>query len=137
MRTTYTVQVHKANIPLMAGESLRAFTKELTKQAVPVLLQKFNSDEKKGGAWPLEVFATKAVYMIAPEWSDAKKDQMVAFEFERDDKGAFKLGEVVKVKAVTQYEVQKQAALPRHMEMAAWTPAEAPVEKNFWAGALG
>jgi hypothetical protein len=137
MKISYEVQVHKANVPLQSGESLRKFTQELKKQASPILLQKFNSDEKKGGSWPLEVFANKAVFMLALKWDDVKKDQTVAFDFTRDvNTGVFKIGDVVKVKAVTQYEVQKRAELPRHKGMENWTPVETETKKSLWAGVL-
>lgn len=139
-RTTYQAVVHKANVPLMQSESLRQFTTELQKSAKPMLMQKFNggSDgDADGDAWPLEVFATKAVFMVIPEWADVSKDVTVAFAFERDDEGEFKFGEVQKVKAVTSYEVTKRAELPKAMEMPNWASlAEVETTKSLWAGVL-
>jgi hypothetical protein len=138
---TYQAIVHKANVPLMKGESLGQFTHQLRKQAQPMLLQKFNTDEKKGGAWPLEVYSNKAVFMVAPEWADISKDLTVAFSYERDEAtGDFKFGDVQKVKAIVSYEVSKRVELPVAMEMPNWTPdTEAPpveTAKSFWHGVV-
>lgn len=139
--TSYKVTVHKANVPLKGAESLRQFTCELSKQLKPKLIQKFNGGDKSD-AWPLEVYANKAVFMVIPEWEDVTKDVTVAFEYERADNGDFAIvGEVQKVKAVTQWEVTKRAELPKAMSMESWTPdiVEAPakaVAKSFWGGVL-
>lgn len=136
---TYKVTVHKANVPLQKGESLGQFTNELRKQAKPFLVQKFNMDDKKGAVYPLEVYATKAVFQVIPDWDDVSKDATVAFEYTRKDDGTFTFGEIQKVKAVMSYEITKRAELPLAMGMESWTPEvveAAPVAKSFWHGVI-
>jgi hypothetical protein len=138
VQRNYQAIVHKANVPLMKSESLGQFTHALRKQAQPMLMQKFNMDEKKGGAWPLEVYSNKAVFMVVPDWEDISKDVNVAFSYERDEStGDFKFGEVQKVKAIVSYEVTKRADLPQAMDMPAWTPDQAvDTAKSFWHGVV-
>jgi hypothetical protein len=132
-RTSYTIQVQKANVPLLKGESITAFTRALNEEAKKHLMQSFNIEKNKGGAFPLEVFSDKAVFSVIPVWEDVSKDETVAFTFKRDaSTGAFEFGQAQKVKKVTSYEVTKSAD---GVKVGASTePIE--VQKSFWDGVL-
>lgn len=133
-RPTYEAIVHKANVPLMADESLRQFTHELEKAAKPYIAQKFNLDDD-ASAWPMEVYANKAVFNVIPEWEDVSKDFMLAVKFERDKEGTFTFGETQKVKPVTTYQVTKRAELPRTFGISSVT-ADVETKKSLWHGVL-
>jgi hypothetical protein len=126
-RKSYTVQVHKANIPLLEGESLDVFISNLSKQAGPYLIEKAGGVVgKESSAWPREVYATKAVFQVIPDWDDSSKDQLIQVDFTRSPTdGSFSFSNDEKVKLVTSYVVEK-----------AKKPIVENVEKSLWAGVV-
>lgn len=138
---TYTVQVHKANVPLMGGESIHKFCYALKSAGCEYIKKKYNIG-KEGGAWGIEVFADKAVFNVAPQMSDIKKDFMVAVAYERDTStGVFKFGDTMKVEAVTTYQAKDEMPITKAMGMDNWVALEdeqpsEPVKKSLWSGVV-
>lgn len=119
---TYGVVVHKASIPLLKGESLRAFMNEVRKAVTVHVVQKFNLDEKKGGVFPVEIFSDKAVFTVVPDFSkSSSNDFHVAMKFTRTDKGTFNITDTIKVRPVTSFvPATSQVAKAKAMGMDAW-----------------
>jgi hypothetical protein len=103
-RTTHDVVVHKASIPLMKGESLGAFISEVKMAAASHIRQKFNLDEKKGAIFPIEVFNTKAVFKVIPDFEKpVSNDFHVAMKFTRATEGKFSFSDTLKVTPVMSF----------------------------------
>jgi hypothetical protein len=125
-RKTHDVFVHKAAVPLMKGESIGAFTGALRDAGKAHLLQKFNVDDKKGGAFPIEVFASKAVFTVVPDFQkSSSNDFHVAMKFTRStDTGQFTFTDTMKVQPVTSFVPSADGvAVNKAMDLDAWAPA--------------
>ena len=136
-RSTYTVTVHKGAIALMKGESLHAFSSALRQSGAEHVLKKFNIDPKKGGAFPMEVFSTKAVFSVTPDFQKAGGDFMVAMTFKREESGVFAFSDIMKVKAVTSFMPADDMPLTKALDLEHWTPVEeSEVKKSVWDGVI-
>lgn len=145
---THEVVVHKASLTLMKDESIHQFTQTLKDEAKKFLTQKFNVDTKKGRVWPIEIFATKAVFTVIPDLDKPpSNDFKVAVKFSRSaDTGQFNFTDTMKVKAVTIFQPVEGLSItkakdvpepaPQAWEMGAWTPAEVEKTKSIFSGVL-
>jgi hypothetical protein len=134
---TYNVTVHKSALPLMKGESLHAFSKGIRAAGKEYIAQKFNLGPE-GGAWPVEVFATKAVFNVAPDMKNSDGDYMVAVTYKRTDNGQFVFSDTMKVRPVISFEMAGGVPLTKSIG-GNWVPVEdEPVEKraSFWSGVV-
>jgi hypothetical protein len=122
------VLVHKAVVPLMEGESMGVFTKALGAAGRDYLMQKYNIDSKKGSAWPVEVYANKAVFMVVPDYNQpSSNDFYVAVKFNRANTGQFNFVDTIKVTPVTTFVARNDEAVAKAAKtygLDAWTKAE-------------
>lgn len=125
MNRTQDVLVHKAAVPLMKDESVGAFCAALKTAGRQHLLQKYNVDEKKGNAYPVEIYADKAVFMVVPDYSKPHgNDFHVAMKFNRADSGQFNFTDTMKVKPVTSFVAQNEMPVTKALHMDAWAEAD-------------
>lgn len=123
-RKTYTVKVHKANIPLQDSESLDDFMFAVSKAGKDYVDDQLNIISGTGSSWPREIFATTAIFQAIPDWDDSSKDELVQLSFTRSADGEFTFSNLQKVKLITSYEVTKSVA----------PPSTEDVKKSLWAG---
>lgn len=99
--------VHKG-IDLRTGETLSAFTRELSAGAREHAMKKLNlalgspTKAPEGGAYVMEIFSKNVVMSV---WKNGEgMDRYYAFTFERDPKTlTFKYGDLMEVERVTSY----------------------------------
>lgn len=128
MSRTQQVLIHKAAVPLMANESLGAFTNALKSAGRAHVMQKFNVSDKEGSAWPVEVFSNKAVFMVVPDFKKPPtNDFHVAMKFTRStDTGQFTFMDTMKVTPVVSFVANTgdtAAKVTKALDMDAWAPA--------------
>ncbi len=109
--TTMTVAVHKANVPLLRGESVNDFTSSLGKDAREYLMKKMNVApyasgatggvrSNVGGAWLVEAFSDRVVMAM---YKGSEPTRYYAFKYSRDKKGMFDFGTTTEVRRVTSF----------------------------------
>jgi len=123
MNVTMKTVVHKANVPMLKGETLRMFTQALSDSGSTYLRRKLNLLEQDG-VYMLETMADQAVFEAYKTNGPTGKPscKYYALKFKRKSDGGFEFGESVEVHRVTQYEPVTKAA-------------EAPVQKEAWVEA--
>lgn len=118
---THDVIVHKANVPMMKGESLYTFMEALRNAGRAFLMQKYNVDSKKGSVYPIEVYADKAVFKVTPDYEKpVSNDFCVAVKFNRDTNGTFTFTDTMKVVPVTTYVAASEINVTKAMGMPNW-----------------
>lgn len=95
------VLVHKANIPMVKGESLNQFTNLLSTEGRKHVLAKLNIAPKSGGAWLTETFQDRVVFST---YKDNEPTRYHSFTYTRDKDGSFTFGPIVEVVRVTSFE---------------------------------
>jgi len=155
--TTMPVAVHKANISLQAGESVREYTKALGDAAQKALKQKLNLMQE-ADVWPIEVFTDKVVLdVFQPKATDSKQRmRYFGMKYTRKDTGDFEFGETVELKRVTRFEPKNMAAVSKakkadaekedeekgcgrykkDMGLSIWAGSWEQTSKSFWGGVL-
>ncbi len=137
------VAVHKANIPLLKGESVHQFTNELSKAGREHVMKKLNMTEKSGnGAWMAEAFSGSVIFST---YKSDEPSTYYACAYKRDEKGAFDFGSLVEVQRMTVFK-PKEATVTKSLNE---KPEEVEVdkrlerfgdwiqtEKSFWGGVL-
>lgn len=99
--TTMDVLVHKANIPMMKGESLNQFTNMLSAEGRKHVMAKLNIAPKSGGAWMTETFQDRVVFST---YRENEPTRYHSFTYERGKDGGFTFGPVTEVVRVTSFE---------------------------------
>ena len=100
-KTTMDVIVHKANVPMMKGESINQFTNKLSQAGRAHVLRKLNIAEKDGGAWLVEAFQDRVVFST---YKGQEPTKHYAFKYTRADKsGDFEFGGVIEVERMTSF----------------------------------
>lgn len=95
------VIVHKANIPLMKGESISKFTQTLSEKAKDHCFTKLNMVAGKDYAWMAEAFDDSVVLST---YKGSKPNKYYAFTYGRDAKtGEFSFGSLTEVEKVIGY----------------------------------
>ena len=92
------VVVHKANIPLLAGESLYDFTTNLSRAGSEHLRSSLNIAKGKGHAWMMEAFADTAIYST---YKNDEPTKYYAMTYKRDKNGDFEFGKALEVRRKT------------------------------------
>lgn len=91
------VVVHKASIPLAAGESIHDFTRSLSDAGRKHVKTKLNIG-KSGNAWMAEAFATSAIFSV---YKSGEGDKYYAAAYKRDKTGNFEFGALMEVRRKT------------------------------------
>lgn len=123
---TMKVVVHKANVPMLKGETLRQFTQALSDSGQVYLRRKLNLLESDG-AFMLETMADKAVFEVyqSKAVNGMPRCKYYALKFTRKSDGAFEFGESVEVRRITSYEpITKSAEGSAQVQKEAWVEAE-------------
>lgn len=134
---TRTIEIHKAQIALMDGESLDQFSRALRKG----LVKKFGKRAKAGASdveraksidvWPREVFSDRVVF---EKWSygdqsEVLGDRLFVSTYKRDaSTGEFAFEESVPVREQRQYVPIAKAAEDTVETL------QLGVDKSFWSG---
>lgn len=139
---THDVVVHKANVPLLAGESLRDFTRALSDAGRTHLATALSLPNKGVDVYMVESFATYAVYNVY-RWGEGvakvDKDKYYRVDYARDKTGAFTFTTATEVRRVTTFKPVAQSVAKSAdgvTETTDQSPWE-PVEKGFWSGVIG
>ena len=148
---TREVIVHKANIPLAKGESIRAYTAALEKAASAALRQKLNLAPDKSSVYMIEAYPTKAVfdvykYSSGPGANDSSF-RYFAMDYTRKAGGEFEFSNSTEVERVVSFEPKEgiqitKAAGPDAVETKQeevrpeFMPGWATMNKSLWAGVL-
>ncbi len=112
--TEHNVVVHKANIALKAGESIREFTRALSDGGRQHIRKKLNLPDKGVDVFMMEAFSKSAVFEVFKFGPDVKQGQRMRFfatTYTRKDAGDFEFGPTTEVKRVTRFE-PKPGAVP-------------------------
>jgi len=107
----HDVIVHKANVPMMKGESLRDFTTALSDAGRATLVQKLNVDVKKASVFMLEAYSDSAVFEVYKYDEVTKPNERMRFyamTYKRDEKGAFTFDNQTEVDRVVRFEAKTQ-----------------------------
>ncbi len=115
--TTMEVAVHKANIPLLKGETLRQFTSALRDAGGAHLKRKLNLTEKDS-SYMIETMSNVAVFDVFRPSIATGRVKFYAVKFTRSKAGVFEFGETIEVRRITSFEA------------IATGPAGTPVTKN-------
>jgi hypothetical protein len=131
---TLNVVVLKANLPLMEGETLNTYTRELCKAAKDHFSQKMNLG-KASDVWCPEI-AADAVVASVYEYKEGSPsvNKMYSAKYSRDTKsGTFSFGDTLEVKPVTRYEPVKTGIT--QVLKSAFEPVEKST-KTDWTGVI-
>lgn len=118
---TQNVVVHKANVPMLKGESLREFTSKLREEGRNHVKLKQNLPDKGVDVYMVEAFGDMAVFEVYRYGetipTNTPRMQFFAAPFTRDANGKFAFGDTVEVRRVTSFEpvkttVAKAATMP-------------------------
>ena len=107
MNETHNVVVHKANIPLLKGESLKDFTCALREAGRKHVMQKQNLPSKGVDVYMVEAFSDHIVFDVYWYGENAVKDKQMQFfavPYKRGTDGKFEFGDTMEVRRVTTYE---------------------------------
>ena len=130
------VNVQKNELPLQAGQSVNAFTRELGDMVRGHLFKKLSLDkiQKKEGnsahVWVNDVFAEQVVAEVSlfqKEKTPSHTNTFFAVGYGRDNLGVMKFGDPVEV-------VRRVTYVPKAPTEQSVTKCD--VIKNFWAGVL-
>ncbi len=98
---TMEVVVHKAAVPLLKGESINKFTRELSDKGREHVSKKLNLVKGKDGAWMTEAFGDAVVFAC---YKGADPMTYHVFKYTRDAKtGGFEFGDLTEVEKVIGY----------------------------------
>lgn len=131
---TLNVVVLKANLPLMEGETLSTYTRELAKAAKEHFAQKLNLGSR-ADVWVPEI-AADAVVANVYEYKEGQPsiNKLYSAKYTRDTKsGSFSFGDSMEVKPVTRYEPVK-AGIAQVLK-SAFEPVE-KTAKTDWTGVI-
>ncbi len=120
---THDVVVHKADVPLQTGESIRAFTRALSDAGRDHVRKKLNLPDKDVDIFMVEAFAKSAVFDVfkfGPNVSQKERQRFYATSFTRKATGAFEFGPTTEVQRVTSFK-------PKAATVTKATTAEAKV----------
>lgn len=107
---THNVVVHKANIPLMAGESVRDFTRALSDAGRQHIKKAHNLPNKGADVYMIEAFSKSAVFEVYRFGEGTQPQDRMRFyatEFTRKDNGSFEFTPTSEVRRVTRFEPVK------------------------------
>ncbi len=109
---THNVVIHKANVPLQTGESIRQFTRALSDAGRDHVRKKLNLPDKGVDIFMVEAFAKSAVFDVFRFGPDAPKpkQRFIATAFTRKTTGEFEFGPTTEVQRVTTF--QPKSAVP-------------------------
>ena len=128
MKKTTNVVVHKANIPLIKGESINSFTDALN-TAGRVHIKESLNISKGGGGWMVESDATKAVFNVYGN----DIDKYYAVKYTRDKKtGAFSFQQPMEVKRVTKFVPVPTTAVPKTVSGGIFITKSGAEKPGFW-----
>ena len=132
------VVVLKQNLPLMEGETLGAYTRELSKAAKTHFTQKLNLGNN-GDVWCPEIAADAVVASVYQYGTPGQPsvNKMYSAKYTRDTKtGSFSFGDSLEVKPVTRYEPVKSGIA--QVLKSAFEPVEnvEKAAKTDWTGVL-
>jgi len=136
---THEVVVHKANVSLMKGESLRDYISKVSNAGRQHLMKKLNLGNKVA-VYMVEAFSDAAVFNVYRYDDNAQSDKInsyYAVPYKRKDDGTFEMGEATEVISVTRFEpkkvpISKSSEKTFGNEVSTWKETE----KSFWKGAL-
>jgi hypothetical protein len=135
MRNTMKVIVHKANIPMIKGESLTDFTGNLSKAAKEHTLAKLNISNKNGGGWLMEAYSDKVI-MAAYNGDDPTK--YYATSYKRNVDGSFAFGDLVEMERTSVWKPKGQSILKSKQDGVETEEGEScsdqKTDKNLWSG---
>lgn len=116
------VVVHKANIPMMNGESLQDYTRKLSEAARAYASKKFLLSREKGDyCWTTEMFSDSVIVSVEKVKMPIK---MYGIMYKRDPKSMeFKFGTPVEVQRKTSYEAVPGATPSINTTKAVWSAA--------------
>lgn len=135
----HNVVVHKADVPLRAGESLGAYTRALSGAGRDHVTKKLNLVTNKAGVYMVEAFAKTAVYEVYKYGNDIKQADRIRFyaaTFKRDDKGVFAFGDLTEVQRTVSFKPKPGLTVTKRAAKRVG-PGDGWVEtsKSFWDGA--
>ncbi len=116
MSSTHKVVVHKASIPLAAGESVREFTRKLSDAGATALRSKQNLPDKGTDIFMLEAFSDAVIFEVfkfGPDVPHEKRMRFFAMKFTRKDTGAFDFTDSTEVQRVTRFEPKQTPVTKR------------------------
>jgi len=122
---THDVVVHKANVPLARGESLRAYTAALSEAGRQHAMQKLNLIAKSGDVFMVEAYSDSAIFEVYKygEEGQAGKFNFYATKYSRDKNGNFSFGDLLEVQRVTSFKPKTEFEVTKSGE-------------GFWTGLL-
>lgn len=128
-----TVEVHKADIALLDGESLDQFTGRLRHNLQKAFGKQPTSNDDRGvWIWPRAVFDDHAVIEKSNPMEvgpDVGGDRMFSVTYKRTGSGDFEFGELIAVREQVSFvPVTKVAAEVETVEI------DEKVTKSFWGG---
>lgn len=128
------VHVQKNDLPLQSGQTVNAFTRELSDMVRAQLTKTQGLDKLKkedhGHVWVMDIFAENVVAEVS-KYEKAKSpshtNTFFSMAYARDNNGVLKLGDEVEV-------VRRVTYVPKAPTLKSITKCE--VSKSFWAGVL-
>lgn len=113
---TYEAIVHKANIPLLKGESVSQFMSKLQAAAREHIMKKLNMTAKTGYVYCFETFADATIADVSkrgPTDSDPWTYGYYALPYTRKTAGEFDFGDLVEVERVTSFQPKQPIPLTK------------------------
>jgi len=146
---THEVVVHKANLPLVNGESVQDFTQALSDAARKWCMEKLRMDAAKDYCYVVDVYTGVAILScsIYSQGEDKRGKYLYnAVTYERDaDTGVFTFSNMVEVQRVTTYRAKTVVTTTKSAQGTAEHTAPAPghgadgwapTSKALWAGVI-
>jgi len=148
-QVTHETVVHKANIPLVTGESVQDFTQAMSDAARKWVMDQLKMDPKQDYAYVVDVYSSVVVLSVnIYSKSEDKRGKYMysAATYERDaETGVFTFSNLSEVQRVTTYKpktvVKTYKGKGGPVEHAEPIPGQgadgwAPVNKALWSGVL-
>lgn len=104
MKKEKSVTVRKANIPLMAGETLSGFTNALDREGKNHIFTALGLDKKNSWTYIEDVYQKTVVFCVSSKNADYSH---YSLSYERNKEGEFSFGDLVKVERVVSYKPMK------------------------------
>jgi len=135
-KVQYEAVIHKADVPLAQGESLKDFMGALRASGETELTRKFNLDLKKSNVFMVEAFASAAIFEVYKYEGAQANDRMrfYAMKYTRKNDGNFEFSETKEVERVTTFREKTSVtkSKDRPVVIGDWQETS----KSFWEGAL-
>lgn len=131
-KITMDVIVHKANLPLMSGETLHEYTSKCGNGAKKFIKEQNGMGEKES-VWLVDVYSDSVVVETTKNNDDEYKCLYYNIEYSRDKSGNFTYSNATEVKRVVRFEpVNESVGIAKSVKDGIWEP----VKKSVFDGII-